>query len=407
MSAARRLLLAAAAGGAGFPVPPIGSVTLTSAPDGGMNQLVVPGAFTHGGVTTIGYVDGSGNVEAIEWNGSTSGPHTIHASFEADAHDSPAIVRRASDGRLIVAYSKHNNTPFNVRVSTNADDPSAWGSATDIDSQLGGTRYTDHGLWEVDSTLYLVVRDEPSAGTDSRWVISTAAASVPTSGWAAQTILYRVASERSYVLTHLSGSVIHFVVTNGSSTGFSKLGHFYLDTAAGTYHRSDGTDITADVPLDFSDVTEIATGTALFPWNIVVDGSGYPVVAARDGLDYEYIRWNGAAWSQTTVASSGTGYEYNGPATGFIAYGACIDDGRPDDMYVIEDVSSQPEVARYRTADGGATFSRRAVTTGSSGLKVQLICVRDPLDGGLRAFWMEGTWTDYEDWSTGLAGVVD
>lgn len=383
-------------------------LTLTAAPNGGCNPWQLPGALQVGGTTYIGYVDGSGNVEVITYDGSVSGPYTIHSGFEADAHTSPAFVRRASDGRFITVYSKHNATPINLRVATNPDDVSAWGSATDLDAQLTGTRYTDEQIWEYGSTLYLFYRDEPSAGTDSRWCLSTCASGSPTTGWAAQTQIYRVASARSYVVNVLDSTRgrIHFVATNSTT----KLGHFYLDIAAGTYHKSDGTQITASKPYNFSHITEIMTGTStVYPSNVVVDGDGYPVVGIQDlnvagDIRYHYARWNGSAWNDTDVASSGTGYEYSGLGTGFGSWGYCVDDGNPNIFWTIGEDGSQPEIYRHLTRDGGSTFTTTQVTTGTTSDQQQLICVRNPINA-LRALWQIGTWTDYTDWSVGLMGV--
>ena len=389
------------------------ALDLTSAPNGGLNPWTVASAIHHDGVTYIGYVDGSGNIEsiAVSTTGVVSGPHTIHASFEANAHSSPVLLRRASDGRFVTIYSRHNSTPINVRVSTNPDDVSAWGDATNIDGQLGATRYTDYQLYEYDGTLYLFYRDEPTGGTDSRWEISTCSAADPTTGWASQANIFHVVGDRSYVITAMDAEngLLHFIATNGDSTGFTRLGYFYLDLDAGTYHKIDGTDITALLPLTYSEVTEAYVGTTgVFAINVAIDASGYPVIAVWDtiggDLRYVYLRWSGTAWSATDVASGEVGYEYNGTGTGFGQYGSCIDADNPDIMWVIEDVAGQPEVVRYRTNDGGATFARLQVTSGSSVLLVGLICVRGPNDL-LRALYQKGTWDDYTEWSMGISGV--
>jgi len=408
---ARRLLMG---GGGSFTVPPIITTVLTAAPNGGNNPWTIPGSRYYSDLdkTVLSWVDGSGNIECATYNHATdtlSAISTIHAGLEVDAHDSPALLRRASDSRFITVYSKHNGTPINIRVSTNANDVTAWGAATNLDSQLGATRYTDEQLYEFGSTLYMLYRDEPSAGTDSRWCISTCASSSPTSGWAAQTIVYRVASARSYVISceDQANQRINFIATNSTASGGpTKLGHFYLDIVAGTYHKSNGTPIT--LPLAFADITEIYSGTAtVFANNVAIDSNGYPAVAVEDTIAGDiraiYVRFNGTAWSSTNVVSVGTGYEYSGTGTGFTAWGLAVDDGDPSVLWLLKG-TSQAEVWQYTASSDWSSFSARQVTSGSSSKQTQLICVRNP-HPDLRVFWQVGTWTDYNTWNQGLTGA--
>lgn len=389
--------------------PSLSPFLLNNAPDGALNPWCTPGAYSHGGYTYFPWVDTAGNVEVGVFNENSktvTGRYTLHAAFEADAHTTPTLSRRASDGRIVAVYSLHNAATINVRVSTNPDDVSAWGVATDLDSQLGGSRYTDPQLYEVGGTLYLFYRDEPSAGTDSRWCISTTSAATPTSGWAAQTIVYRIASKRSYVISAIdqAAGLIHFMATNTSPP--TALGHFYLDTGAGTYHKSDGTGVS--LPLAYANTTAAYTGTTgVYASNIVIDDSGYPVVAAQDTIAaafrYIYVWFNGTVWDSTDVAAAGTGYEYSGTGTGFGAWGSCIDDVNPLTMYTIEG-TTQPEVYSHTTADDGATFDTVAITTGSTTPQHQLVCVRGA-STALRAYWQFGTWTTYKNFNVGLRGL--
>lgn len=397
----------------GVAVPPpsdplLTTIALTSSPDGGNNQLTVPSAVHHGSTTFYGWVDGNGHLEGAERDtgGTTRGPFTIHSNLEDDAHSSPAFIRRASDGKWLAVYSRHNAAGVNLRLSTNADSFNGWSAATNVIAQLGGTRYTNSQVFERSDTLWLVVRDEPSAGTDSRWVISSCASASYTSGWATQTIVFRQASTRTYITSWYDSGEdrLHFIATNGANTGFTKLGHFYRDMAAGTYHKSDGTGIT--LPLDFSEITEIHSGAGgAFPWNVTVDGDGHPVLCARENLDTLYVRYDGSSWSSTTVCSTDTGYEYSGAGSGFIAWGACVDDGDPDQIFVLRDIGGgSAQLYRYQTGDGGATFSESQITTTLSAEETQLICVRNPDE--LRAYWQSGSWTTYTNYSQLLRGVL-
>lgn len=373
----------------------------------GNNPNVIPGAYQRGGTVFFGWVDRFGNIEAAQHsNGVTGAQQTIHASFEVDAHTSPALLRRLSDGRVITVYAKHGTNLINKRTSTNPDSVSAWSAASSLDSQLGGSTYTNPQLHQLDvetnDPIYLFYRDEPVPGTDSRYVFSTSTDGGST--WATQQILYRIASKRSYVKSGQNGTGrIDFVATNGGSTiedsGFTRLGHFYYE--GGAYFQTDGTAMGSP-PFDFDDITEIYSGTFnVFASSIAFDGDGHPVIGAQDNiggdLRYIYIRWDGADWSATNVVSAGDGWTYT-PGSDPTVYGSAIDHGNPDDFWLIRDEAGQPEVFRYRTADGGATFTPAQVTFNSTELQVQLIQVQNP-DSSVRVFWGRGSWTSSTNWN--------
>ena len=400
-------------GGAAAPDVPVADYT--AAPEGGINPWAIPGALQYGGKTFVGYVDGqSGDIDAfaVDTAGTVSGPYTVESAYQADAHTSPALLRRVSDGRLIILYAKHapDQQDVQVRVSTNPDDVSSWGSATNIHSQLGGDEYADYQLWEYDGTLYLFFRHELNGVQDSYWSLSTTSASTPTSGWSTKSTVFRIAGTRSYVITRLdpNNGILYFATTSSASGGYTDMGAFYYDLASETYHTSDGTDITSSVPLGFADITTVYEGTSLvFPNNIAIGLDGYPVISGWDTISssfrYLWHRWNGSSWDTANVASGNDGYQYNEGGS-YQHYGSQVDDRDVNRLWVIEEVSGQPEVATYYTRDNGTTWERRTVTSTSSGLVVQLIAVRDP-HRTLRVLWHEGTWTDYDDYSLALSGA--
>lgn len=398
--------------------PPI--VDLTNAPEGGGSRWSVPQAIYANGTTFVAYVRGTdGREQILEYDHGTQTAtvNALHGNFDRDDHSNPAIIRRDSDGRIVVFYSKHNFTPFNVRVTTNPEDTSSWQTQVNLDSQLGGTRYTypqvHQLLAETGDPFHLFYRDEPSPGTDSRWCHSTCAPASVTSGWAAQSILYRVASRRSYMTSWSDGQDrIHFIVTDGGGTivdsGFTALGHFYYD--AGSYFKSDGTPMSSP-PFEFDDVTQIMGGSRnLFPAHLYLDGSGHPVLAAfnedeDDIWHYWYMRWSGSAWVTTEVATGDTGHAYSS-ATSRSPYGCCLDDGDVDVMYAIIEQDNIPEVWRFETADGGATFDAGTAITEESTAAVQ----REPFpvrnrDSSLALVWQYGTFTSYVNYSMGIKGV--
>jgi len=403
-------LLARGGAGSFTPPSPYAVTTLATAPNGGNNPWVNAGSIQYAGTTIVGWVDGSnGNLECLtrnETTGTLSSVTVITAAHEIDAHSAPGFLRRSSDGRILCMVSLHNGASIHLKISTNPDDVTAWGSAVNLDSQLGGTRYTDYQFVELsDSSIFLFYRDEPSAGTDSRWCYSKSTDGGAT--WAAQTQLFKIASTRSYVILWkpLGSDLIHFATTNGASAGFTKIGHFRMDGLTLARTKSDGTTISASLPLTFTDITTAYTGSSnVFPLNIAFDSSNNPVIAGWDNLTYTYHRWSGSAWTNTSIVACGTGFEYNGPATGFQPWGTAVDDGDPNVVWLMVDTGGNPSWWRYVTANGGTSFTGTLIGA-VSGKVHTVVPVRHPAK--LRAYAPFGTWTDYNNYSCGESGVTD
>jgi hypothetical protein len=396
--------------------PVLAGITLTDAPNGNFSPYCVPVAVQSGGKVFYAYPDGSnGNIEiaeADEATGANVATTVLHAALEADAHNCAAILVRSSDSRLVVIYGRHNNSDIYRRISTNPNDSTSWGTETNIDSQLGGTRYTDWQLHQLNAMtndpLVLFYRDEPTAGTDSRWVMSTSTDGGTTFG--AQTIIYRVASARSYVVSWSdSQDRIHFIASNSTAAATHVIGHFYYDN--GSWFASDGTSLGSP-PFDETDLTTIYSGSDFaLPSFVAIDTDGTPVATyytrnASDEYTHWYARWDGSQWNSTELASGLSGVPYE-PTTGDTGpLHATPDDGDVNVVYSIEDTGDgNPQVYRYVTVDSGATFSKSAITMGSTGHQGVPSAVRHR-GSGLRVLWQFGTLNDYLDYSLGTRGSL-
>lgn len=404
----RRTLLVAGGGGSFTAPSPSLLANLGIAPNGGNNPWMTPGAVRHGTKVIGGYVDGNnGNIEAFVYDevAETIGNYVIHAAFEVDAHTSPALLL-TSTGDLLALYTAHASTPINIKV-LDPDSPTSWTSATahSLDADLGGTSYTDLSIFEAsDGSLVMLGRDEPVPGTDSRWFYSLSDVSDPTN-WSTRVNLYRVAGTRSYWAAWMgTDDVIQIAVTNGADVGYTKLGHFRLNALTLARTASDGSAIAASLPLGFSDTTLVWSGsTAVFPGIVAVDSRDRPVIVGFDDLDYIYRRWTGSAWAGGVITDAGTGFEYNALSGSFQPWGITVDAGDSNTVWLLKDAGGNPDLYRYRTSDNGTSWS--SLNVGSAGGEVHtIIPVRNP--NKLRAYFPTGSWTDYEDWNTGLVGVL-
>lgn len=388
---------------------------LTAKPHGGYNHWSIAAALQDSGTAFIGYVSGTtGNIEVIERDEATgviTGPTVVHAALEADAHDSPAMLIRSSDSRIVAIYSRHNNGELYRRISTNALDSTAWGTETNIDSQVGGTRYTNAQLHqlnaEVNDPIYMYFRNEPTAaGTDSRWQLSKSTDGGST--WGTMANIYHIPSNRSYLVSWSNGQDrIDFLATAAFASSPYKLGHFYYE--AGDYHTSDGTIITSPPIQSFSEITQIYSGTdQVWPGQVAIDTDGTPVMLyyTWDGAlwTYWYARWDGSAWNSTAFVIDTPAYNYN-PGGNDGMYGAAIDDASVNIVYGLRAVGVNPEWFKWVTTDDGATFTETQLTSGSAIFQATPIPVRNR-GSKLAVIANYGTWNHYTSFNMGTNGLV-
>jgi hypothetical protein len=227
---------------------------------------------------------------------------------EQDDHNEPSILIRASDSKLLAMYSEHTGDFLRWRISTNALDASAWGSENTFDPASPGTaEYTYPSVFEDASGDMFVFYRCTEAG-NNKWTYSKS-----TNGGATFAGITRIVDLTYSAIAQDPNDkdILHFIVSNHPLEGIypNYIGHFYFDCATETLHKSDGTDITASIPVDFTDVTIIQTNNSpVGCWleDIIVDSNGYPRVlfnlipdALTTGLlkDQYYSEWNGSAWS--------------------------------------------------------------------------------------------------------------
>lgn len=399
--------------GGGLASVTLGSLTLSAAPNGNFSPYTVPTVVYGNGKVFYGWVDGSnGNIavgEVSQYPGTVT-ITTLKAALEADAHDSPALLIRSSDHKLLAIYGRHNNNDIYRRISTNAYDSTAWGTETNLASSLGATRYTDWQIHQLNgmtgSPIVLFYRDEPTAGTDSRWVMSTSSDGGST--FSAQTIIYHVTSARSYLTSWSdSNTRIDFLASNSTGAATHVIGHFYYDN--GSWFASDGTSLGSP-PFDQTKLTTIYSGTDLGLPSFVANAGGTPVVTywtrqAANSYSHHYARWSGAAWNATTLASGLAGVTYELDSSTAPLH-ASPDDADPTLAYSFEDTGSgNPQLYRYVMSTAAAILSKTALTATGTGHQGVPTPVRFRSDG-LRVLWQFGTLTNYVTFSLGTRGLT-
>lgn len=397
-----------------FADPFAGLVNLVTA--GGFWTDIPDQKFVHyNGYTYFGWVDGAtGDLKAASWRASTgvvSSPVTLHSGFAADLHNSPALLVRSSDHKLMAAYCDHEGAAFYIRISTTslATDPTladGFAAEVDIDSSVTGTAYTYPSLVELtdEGAIYAWFRDRL---TTDLYRQSYTKSMDNGATWSAEVKVWvgdNTATHLNYrrLATNGTDRMDLFATDNDRSLATpSSLYHLYY--TGGAWFRSDGTNtgLTAGMfPSDATLIKDDSDGPAS-ACGVTYDSDGNPVVNlmtydATSAVVWQ-SRWTGATWSATQIA-----YQ-NGLGTGSNPFilGAGLDLNDPNRVYLPIKVGSKFEMHLAQSPDDGITWSTTALTRNSSVDHFLPSGVWNR-DDALRAIWIAGTFTD----NTHFTGAV-
>jgi hypothetical protein len=327
-----------------------------------------PRALYNAGKTWIGiqHNDGTGYTHHVLTLNNISGILTkskVGTVAEYDDHNEPTILIRASDSRLFACYAEHAVVGgyLRYRVSTNPLDATAWGAETAIrPNNPDGITYPS--CFQVaNGDIYIFYRDTDNLA--ARWCYIKS-----TDGGTNFGAFVQIGADEGTGPTYCNiaqdpnnKNLIHFI---GSAHPNEALAtnyviHFYFNAGTGTWHKSDGTDITASLPIEYTDATSIFSKTApeqLWIEDILIDSNGYPrvlmtyypdEVAHFEHKYLYYSEWTGAAWS--------TPYELHeslnrnialANVRGEISYPplACFDRGNANRIFASKDVSGKCEI---------------------------------------------------------------
>lgn len=350
-----------------YPVPSIG------VPSGwpGNNR----NSTFYNGVTYIGFCDGDGNVRVAAYRHSTGAltvSPIIVSGLGADCHCGPCVLIRSSDRKIIVAVAPHAASHMYVAVSTNSEDVTSWGAATDIIASIGSTlTCTYANLFQLSGEsgkLYLFFRN--GSPTTGQLYYSTSTDGGVT--WTAAVELYANGTNGPYwAISSDDTSRIDFAVSDGNvgSNGIGSMYHFYY--TGGSFYTSDGTLITAALPLAPANITEIyggfSNGYVRAPFDVVTNG-GNPVAVwsawnhagSGSNMNYWYASCSGGVWTVNLIHDTGSTSDPQ-----FNEGGVCIDHTNPNRVYVSIDTSGVWQIYTYLTANAGATWTSTQMTSDS------------------------------------------
>lgn len=369
-----------------------------------------PEAVSYNGYTYLGYITSAGDVAIAKINESTLATTStvLHAALEVDDHDNPSVTIRP-DGRILVMYSIHNDpSGTRRRISTNAEDITAWGSEAVISSGITTPcSYANTYRLSQSGKIYDFFRSGQGGVGTNPWVVITSSDEGDT--WSGQTSILTETNERPYPVFWSNGvDRIDMLYNNGPPEEVvSSVYHAYakLDGSNNLlWYKTDGTLIGSAIsPASAGSLVYDGTTDESWVWDVITGPDGYPwalwvkFLGGTTNHRVMFSRWTGSAWS-TPVDICKAGIAW---ATGDPNYspGARFDTVDPTHIYVGRLTEAGAAPFEYATADGGATWTKlRQLAEGGTGKWMRPI---SPVNraANVAAIFATGTYTSYTSYS--------
>jgi hypothetical protein len=374
--------------------------------------------------TYIGYVTSTGDIDVVSQDAGTATlvHATVHAGLQADDHAAPGLVV-LPDRRIALFYSRHIGTQMLYRISSRAEDITAFGPERTVPTNVpagGMYTYGNPIYLSAERRLYLFFR-----GGDSRPVMTWTSDYVHWSR-AVDVVVpdHTPAGARPYVKYATNGvDTIDITFTDGHPREVARNSVYAMIYKGGILRTPDNKPVTV---LDASAVTDHTLtvphrgavhtdwlrpsttglvyndpgGAAAWVQSMALAPGAAPVVvyATYQNLadaQYYYARWNGTGWTTSHIVNAGgTIYSAEVQYSG----GADIDHNDPNIVYLSRETtpgSKRWQVEDWRTADNGASFIRSSVITPSPTLKnVRPVTPWGP-PGEIQMLWMSGTYNGF------------
>lgn len=399
---------------------------------------------------------GDVNVTAHDLRTGRTESTTLHARFQTDDHNVPALLA-LPDGRILATYQSHGQTKgftgpdlMRWRRTLRPRDISAW---TEEQTLPVGGSVSYSNLFRLPAEGGRILNFHRGAGFNPNYLVSTDDGA--TFSYGGRLLFWPRKPEGDAKYTGLSGGrpylkyaqqgddTIHFVATEDHPSSYdNSLYHAFI--RGGQLHHSDGRVIgplsaTTETPTRPSDLTCIFRGDVdhvAWMCDLHLDREGRPRVvfsvqrngaAGRgkrnnpaDGMDlrYYYARWDGTAWQVNEIARAGTRLyagedDYAGLAaidpqhsdTLFVSTNADPRTGAP--LVSAADGRRHWEIFRGDSTDRGRTFGWTAVTRDSIADNLRPIIPIWSAAGERRiVLWLRGTYRKYTDYDLDVVGLL-
>ncbi|MBT3279807.1 MAG: DUF4861 family protein [Phycisphaerales bacterium] len=407
------------------PAPGATFAEMTS--DGAWCWFSDPRAIYDNGKTIAGWVNQSGDVMVGAYDIKTGEIETVALAkkFQRDDHDNPSFLV-LPDGRYMALYSRHGDpSGLRYKISTKPGSISKWSKEMYIKGAAGGKKipvghcYTNPAMLSAEKNrIYIygrVVNWQPSVAWSD-------------DGGKTFTKFHRVISStdtrgnRPYVKYANNGKdTIYIAFTDGHPRNEPTNSIYFMAYKNGAFYKAGGTKISdmktvmAGTPIKQRDcdVVHDATGdkARCWIWDVAFDAAGNPALVysrcpAETNHEYWYAKFDGKTWITTKLTDAGKWFPQTTKGAKerepHYSAGLNLDHNDPSNVYLAKPVNGVFEIFHYTTADGGETFTNKAITKGSKKNNVRPFPVRYYNGTGPKVLWMEGYYRHYTDYKTSI-----
>jgi len=219
--------------------------------------------------------------------------------LSSDSHGAPTILIDDS-GYIHVFYGSHV-TVQKYAISDNPEDITAW----TVQANPAAMVTYPEPVMMANGDIYLFLRKSTAAAGKHQeiYIISDDGGA----SWGAENIIIEVDANTHSIYNYtprVHGNNIHMIWRYHDGADSENVYHAYLNTTDGHMYSMDGTDLGTSITKAEADANCLVADTGIYiPGHMALrlDGDGYPYiiycVTTDTGWDYNFTRWNGAAWT--------------------------------------------------------------------------------------------------------------
>ena len=342
---------------------------------------------------------------------------TLKERWDVDDHNTASILV-LPDKRLMVFYARHNKRGLYCRSTVRPEDITAWEDEVVI---LDAPRLTySHPVYlKGEETFYVFFRGET-------WK-PTYCTSQDGRTWISPQILIQdedrdARDVRPYMKVISDGeSTIHFAFTDGHPRNEALNSVYYLKYKDEAFFRADGRRVAGmeDLPIPHSTCDHVynaaRTGARAWVWDIALDHEGHPCIAytrlpAEEDHRYHYARWTEHAWLDTEIAPGGRWFPQT-PEGGkepepHYSGGMALAHQNPSVLYISRQSKNGFTIERWRTADGGRTWSSSRLASARQGLNVRPLVPFGYTGSADFVLWMTGQYVHFSNYHTAIRMIA-
>lgn len=382
-----------------------------------MPQLVSDGVWTwfhdpravwHQDILYLGWSANDGIwIGAFTGAGAEIARFQLRATTSPDDHDVVSIGIRP-DGRLLVAYSEHNDTAMRVRISINPGDVSSWGTEQTLTPTVGSVTYPHLFYLSAEDTWYLFYRDFLSPDGFVRYRTS----SDHGEAWSAPVQLMADNNERPYTRIDSDGvDRIDVSITDAHPNEITNNNLYHLYYQGGQWRRSDGSAIGTP-PFAHANLTKVwDAGDGVSAWNWDVTSGPNPVMVFATFVTttdhrYQYARFNGTSWDVREIVAAGDAITESPSTEIYYTAGIILDRAQAGGVYLCRAVGATFELEQWTTTDHGTTWTSQALTTGTVAPVKNFRPITARGGGPFQVIWSQGEYNHYTDFAATLQALI-